>query len=126
MTAPHRPRAGLAVNEKEPMRLLNRDRLALAFRITGVVAGFAIIGVASAASSWSKEWVVALSIVVVIGGAIAYHLLTSIVRCPSCRSGVFNFRIGPVDAKRKFFHCRRCGTTAWLAEGFYWQSDING
>jgi hypothetical protein len=117
---------GNQVNTKVTMHLLNRDRFALAFRITGALAGFAFMGLAFATSSWSKGWVVALFIVVVVGGGLAYHLLTSIVRCPSCRSAVFNLGIGPVDAKRKFFCCRRCGTTAWLAEGFYWQSDVNG
>ncbi len=100
--------------------------MALAFRIVGAIAGLAIIACAFATSSWHSRWVLVLVGVVVIGGAVSYHLLTSIVRCPSCRNGVFNFRIGQIDEKQKIFSCRRCSATAWLAEGFYWQRDING
>ncbi len=64
--------------------------------------------------------------IVVIGGAVSYHLLTSIVQCPACGDNLTNFGIGSEDAKRKEFSCRRCGATAWLSEGIYWQSDING
>jgi len=103
-----------------------RDRVALAFRIAGAVTGLAIVVLAFATSSWNRGWVVVLFTVVAVGGAVSYHLLTSVVRCPSCRRRVFNFRIGQPEAKRKTFSCRRCGATAWLAEGFYWQHDING
>ena len=114
------------MNSAESAHLSNRDRLALAFRVVGAVSGLALIVVAFATSSWNSTWVLVLIAVVVIGGAVSYHLLTSMVRCPSCRSGVFNFRIGSAEAQRKTFSCRRCGATAWLAEGFYWQRDING
>lgn len=100
--------------------------MALTFRIVGALAGFAVIGFAFATSSWSNVWVLALVVLVTLGGAVAYHLLTSIVRCPACGGGIFNFRIGSAESKRKNFLCRRCGATAWLAEGFYWQNDING
>ncbi len=106
--------------------LSSRDRWALAFRIAGAVAGFSIIAVAFATSSWNTSWVLLLFAIVVIGGAVAYYILTSIVRCPACGDGMTNLRIGPVDAKRREFSCRRCGATAWLSEGFYWQRDING
>lgn len=110
----------------ESTHLSSRDRLALAFRIAGALAGFTILALAFATSSWDNGWILGLFAVVVIGGAVSYHLLTSVVRCPSCRSKVFNFGIGPEEAKRKTFSCRRCGATSWLAEGFYWQRDING
>ncbi len=106
--------------------LSKRDRVALAFRIAGAVVGLGIIVFAFATSSWNRAWVLVLIAVVVIGGAVSYHLLTSMVRCPSCKNGVFNFRIGQIEEKRKMFLCRRCGATAWLAEGFYWQREING
>lgn len=111
---------------RESTHLSSRDRLALAFRIAGAVSGLALIALAFATSSWNSPLVLTLFVIVVIGGAVAYHLLTSVVRCPSCRSRLFNFRIGQAEAKRKTFSCRRCGATAWLAEGFYWQSEING
>ena len=95
-------------------------------RIVGAVTGLAIFAFAFATSRWDSTWVLALIAVVVIGGGVAYHLLTSMVRCPSCGNGVFNFRIGQVGEKKKTFSCRQCGATAWLAEGFYWQRDING
>jgi len=41
-------------------------------------------------------------------------------------AGMVSFRIVPVEEKRRKFSCRRCGATAWLSEGFYWQTDING
>lgn len=100
--------------------------MAIAFRIIGAVVGLAIIAYAFATSSWNNGWILLLLAVVVIGGAVFYHLLTSMVRCPSCGSGVFNFRIGELEAKQKNFLCRRCGAEAWLTEGFYWQRDING
>jgi hypothetical protein len=100
--------------------------VALAFRIAGAAAGLVIIILAFATSSWNTPWLIALFVAIVIGGAAAYHLLTSVVRCPSCRSGVVNFRIGQAEAKRKIFSCRHCGATAWLTEGFYWQREING
>jgi len=98
----------------------------MAFRIAGAVTGLAIAALAFATASWDRGWVRVLFAVVAVGGAVAYHLLTSVVRCPSCRNGVVNFRIGTVEADRKTFACRRCGHTAWLAEGFYWQRDFSG
>jgi hypothetical protein len=106
--------------------LSRRDKFALAFRIAGAVAGFAIIAVAFATSSWNSLWVLILFPLVVIGGGVSYYLLTSIVRCPACQNRMMNFRIGPIEAKRREFSCRSCGATAWLSEGFYWQDDING
>lgn len=103
-----------------------RDRFALAFRIVGTIAGFAVVIAAFATSSWHSVWMIALVVVVVIGGALSYHLLTSIVRCPACSNAIVNLAIGSVDTKRKHFNCRHCGAQAWLAEGFYWQDDING
>lgn len=85
-----------------------------------------MVVLAFATSSWNSGWFLGLFAVVVIGGGVSYHLLTSVVRCPSCRNAVFNVRIWAVGAKRKAFSCRHCGATAWLAEGFYWQEDING
>jgi len=98
----------------------------MAFRIAGALAGAAIAVLAFATSSWSSAWVVGTFVVVVVGGAAVYHLLTSVVRCPACSQGVVNLRIGSVDEKRKHFHCRNCGATAWLAEGFFWQGDFSG
>lgn len=114
------------MNEHEPTHLRFRDRLALAYRIVGALAGFAIIVAAFATSGWNSGWVIAAVIAVVVGGAVSYHLLTSIVRCPGCGGRIVNLRIGSDDAKRKHFSCRRCGAAAWLIEGFYWQSDSNG
>ncbi len=110
----------------ESMHLSRRDKFALAFRIAGAVAGFAIVAVAFATSSWNSGWVLILFPLVVIGGGVSYYLLTSVVRCPACQNRIMNFRIGLIEAKRKEFSCRRCGATAWLSEGFYWQDDING
>lgn len=114
------------MNSGASTHLTKRDRVALAFRIIGALVGFAVITWAFATSSWNKEWVLLLVVVLVIGGAVFYHLMTSMVRCPSCRNGVFNFRIGAVEARQKNFLCPRCGAKAWLAEGFYWQRDIDG
>lgn len=110
----------------EPTHLSSRDRFALAFRIAGSVTGLTTAALAFATSSWNSGWVVALFAFVTIGGGVSYHLLTSVIRCPSCRNGVFNFRIAADDAKRKTFTCRHCGATAWLSEGFYWQGDFSG
>lgn len=114
------------MNSGVSTHLSERDRVALAFRIVGAIVGLAAIVLAFATSSWNNVWMLILLAVVVVGGALIYHLLTSMVRCPSCRSRVSNFRIGTVEAKQKNFLCRRCGAEAWLAEGFYWQRDING
>lgn len=63
---------------------------------------------------------------IVGGGAVTYHLVTLILRCPSCRGRMVNLGFEPVDAKRKPFSCRRCGAKAWLAGGSYWQREIGG
>ena len=114
------------MDAKAAVHLFRRDRCALAFRIVGTLAGFAVIGFAFATSSWNDRWVLVLFACVAGGGAGAYHLLTSIVPCPTCGEQMFNFGIGPAGSKRKHFQCRRCGARAWLAEGFYWQSDFSG
>ncbi len=104
--------------------LTRRDRVALVFRVVGAILGFILVIWAFATSRWSSRWVVGAFVFITVGGAIAYHLLTSIVRCPSCAGMVSNFRIVSADDKRKSFSCRRCGTHSWLAEGFYWLDDI--
>lgn len=109
---------------REPMHLTNRDRVAVAFRILGALSGGALVLFAFATSNWNSPWMIAMFVLIVVGGALAYHLLTSLVRCPSCSHAVANFRIGQVGETRKEFVCRHCGATAWLKEGFYWQSDF--
>jgi hypothetical protein len=37
-----------------------------------------------------------------------------------------NFGITADDTKRKLFVCRRCGASAYLTEGFFWQRDFSG
>lgn len=103
-----------------------RDRFALRFRVVGALVGLPIIAVVFATSSWRNPWVVALYALVTVGGAVGYHLLTSVVRCPACAATVTNWRVASEDATRKLFPCGRCGTVAWLAEGFYWQGDVAG
>jgi DNA-directed RNA polymerase subunit RPC12/RpoP len=61
--------------------------------------------------------------IVMVGGPLSYHLLTSIVSCPTCTSRVINLGISADDANRKVFSCSKCGTSAYLTEGFYWQRD---
>ncbi len=106
--------------------LAAQDRAAFILRIAGAVTGFAVIAVTAATSSWGNRWVLAVLLITIIGGAVAYYLLTSIAQCPSCRNRMHNFEIGSVDAKRKLFSCSCCGAMAWIAEGFYWQRDVNG
>jgi hypothetical protein len=110
----------------EPIHLARRDRFALVSRIAGTLIGFVIIILASAFSGWSNGWVIGFFVFVIVGGALWYHLLTSIVRCPGCTRRLFNLRISSEDSKRKLFVCNQCGTTAWLREGFYWQREIDG
>jgi hypothetical protein len=114
------------VESQSAIHLSSRDRWARALRIIGAIAGFALIAFGFATSTWNSARVVVPFGIVAVGGALAYHLLTSIVRCPTCRHRLVNLRIGADDAKRKHFPCRRCGATAWLTEGFYWQDDVNG
>lgn len=108
------------------VHLRSRDRLVLRFRVVGAVVGLLVVAAVFATSSWENPWGVASFVLVTVGGALAYHLLTSVVRCPTCASRVANWRISSADATRKLFACRQCGTVAWLAEGFYWQSEISG
>ncbi|MEX2125398.1 MAG: hypothetical protein WD795_16005 [Woeseia sp.] len=103
-----------------------RDRFTLIFRVAGAISGLLIIVAAFATSSWGNGWVVAVFVLITVGGAISYHVLTSVVRCPACAGRVFNWRISSERAKSKLFSCRKCGTLAWLAEGFYWQREISG
>jgi hypothetical protein len=110
----------------EPTHLARRDRFALAFRVAGFVFGLAVAVIATATSSWDRGWTVALFALATGGGALAYHLITSIVRCPGCSGRVFNLSIASDGAKRKTFLCSRCGAAAWLREGFYWQGDFSG
>ena len=115
-----------AVTTPTLLHLKARDRFAFAFRVAGPLAGLLIVAAAVAMSSWGNRWVIGLFALVTVGGAIAYHVLTSAVRCPACAGRVFNWRISSEHATRKLFSCRRCGTLAWLAEGFYWQGEISG
>jgi len=110
---------------KAPLHLARRDRIALGFRLAGALLGFGVIIYGFATSSWNSPMVLGLFGFVAIGGALSYYLLTSIVRCPTCAEKVTNFRIGPVDARRKLFSCAHCGTNSWLREGFYWQSEFS-
>ena len=103
-----------------------RDRLARRHRVIGAAAGFLLIGIAFATSSWNSPWFMILFGIYIVGGVLSYYLLTSIVQCPSCHGRVSNFRIASAEADRKIFACRNCGSTSWLAEGFYWQSETSG
>jgi hypothetical protein len=95
-----------------PIRLKQRDRFALAYRVGGMILGLALLAWSIATSS-SGPWTIALFVLVTVGGAISYHVLTSVIRCPGCNA-------------RKVFHCSRCGATAYLTEGFFWQTDFSG
>lgn len=108
------------------IHLKRRDRFAVAFRIVGALLGLVVIAVASLTASWTQVWVITLFSVIVVGGAFSYHVLTSIVSCPSCGSRMQNLGISSEDAKFKAFKCRQCGASSYLREGFYWQRDISG
>jgi len=114
------------VKGNQPEHLKTRDRFAWTFRVVSALCGLLIYATAFATSSWENRWVVALISIVTVGGAIAYHVLTSVVRCPACANRVFNWRIPSDHAKRILFACSKCGKRAWLAEGFYWQGEISG
>ena len=105
----------------EPLHLTRRDRGVLAYRLVGAGCGLTLVVVAFATSSWENGWMIALFGLVTVGGAISYHLLTSVVHCPTCTARVTNFRISADDANRKLFLCRACGTSVYLTEGFYWR-----
>ena len=106
-----------------PIRLTQRDRLALGYRVGSAILGFALLAWAAATSSWGP-WTIALLVLVTVGGGISYHVLTSVARCPRCSSRVINLSITSAETRRKEFHCSRCGTIAYLTEGFFWQSDF--
>ena len=109
-----------------PVHLTRRDRFALAFRLVGVIVSLALVIAIAATWGWSSAATLVLVALVIGAGALLYHLLTSIVRCPACAGRIYNLRIASDHAKRKLFHCMRCGAVAWLREGFYWQSDVSG
>lgn len=108
------------------IHLKKRDRRVFIYRVVGAIGGLVFIFAGFATSSWDNGWMQALFVLVTVGGALAYHLLTSVVRCPTCSSRVMNFRISADDADKKLFSCRRCGTSAYLTEGFYWQREFGG
>ena len=110
----------------EPIHLKERDRFAFAYRVAGAVAGLTLVAAVFATSSWDNGWVIALFGLITAGGAVSYHLLTSLAACPKCGVGMSNFQISSAYAKRKLFICSNCGTKAYLTEGFYWQRDIAG
>jgi uncharacterized protein YbaR (Trm112 family) len=114
----------MVVNSR--VHLERRDRHAFRFRLSGAVVGAAVVVAAFATSSWDSPWVIGAFVLVTCGGAVAYYLLTSIVRCPSCNARLANFRIASDDERQKTFACGRCGAAAYLREGFYWQSDTAG
>ncbi len=114
------------MNADQPIHLKTRDRSAFAYRVVGAVCGLAFIGAGFATSSWGNGWMIALFVLVTVGGAVSYHLLTSVVRCPACASTMINLRISGYDADRKLFSCSHCGTSAYLKEGFYWQQETAG
>lgn len=105
---------------------MQRDRLAFAYRLRGASFGLAFVVWALASSSRKRGWIIALLLAVVVGGAVVYHLLTSIAQCPSCNSRIVDLGIGRAEARRKLFRCDRCGTTAYLTEGFVWQREFSG
>ena len=110
----------------EPTHLAVRDRIAFWFRVAGALGGLALIAWAFASSNWGSTWVMTLFVVITIGGAVSYHVLTSLVRCPTCASRVVNLRISSAEANQKHFLCGKCGASAYLQEGFYWQRDWSG
>jgi hypothetical protein len=114
------------LNPADTIHLKLQDRLAFAFRVAGTLAGMTLIIAIFATSGWNNGIMIWLFCLIVVGGALAYHLLTSLARCPGCRNATSNFRIGADQEKRKVFTCTRCGTSAYLVEGFYWQSDFSG
>ena len=110
----------------EPVPLRRRDRLAFAWRMGGTALGVAALAWFFFSEGWRHGEAFALVAAVIVGGALVYHLLTSVVRCPSCEATVVNLAIADSDVKRKLFHCSRCGANASLTEGFYWQQDVSG
>ena len=109
----------------DPIRLAGRDRFAFALRVVGALLGLAL-GAWAIVPESHHPWALAAFVGLVVGGAALYHLVTSVVRCPACGSTLRNFRIQDDDARRKTFRCARCGTAAYLTEGFFWQRDVSG
>ena len=112
-------------NATEPIRLERQDRLVFAYRIAGAISGLFLVFWSLASSSWKRPEVQVSLFLVIVGGALLYHLLTSLVRCARCRAFTTNFAIGR-KGPRKLFHCVRCGSVVYLTEGFFWQSDSSG
>jgi hypothetical protein len=114
------------VNEpesSEPVRLKERDRFVLAYRVAGTILGFGLMAWAAATSSWGR-WTIALLVLVIVGGGVFYHVLTSFTRCPRCNARMVNLAITSPETRRKLFRCSQCSSTAYLTEGFYWQDDF--
>jgi hypothetical protein len=109
----------------DPIRLKQRDHVALAYRVVGALLGFALLSWATATSSWGT-WTIALFVLVTVGGAISYHILTAVTRCPGCNTRMINLAITSPETRRKLFRCSHCRTSAFLTEGFFWQSDFSG
>jgi hypothetical protein len=107
-------------DSSEPIRLKQRDRIAFAYRVAGTILGFALLAWSTATSSWGR-WTIALFVLVIVGGAISYHVLTSVTRCPSCNARMINLAITSPETRRKVFHCSHCRAIAYLTEGFFWQ-----
>ncbi len=106
--------------------MTRRDQVAFAVRLIGTVVGLSLVAWAFATSSWRRGMTLALLFAVVVGGAVVYHLLTSLARCPACRARTVNLTIGRASEKGKLFRCRRCGAVAYLREGFSWQRETTG
>jgi predicted Zn finger-like uncharacterized protein len=108
-----------------PIRLERRDRFAVVYRVCVTILGAALLAW-SILTSVGTGWTIAIFMVVVVGGAIAYHVLTSVTSCPSCDTRMINLAITNSETrpKQKTFRCSRCGTTSYLTEGFFWQADF--
>jgi len=108
------------------VRMKDRDRVAFLYRVAGTIAGLALAAWTFAASAWNSPWSIGLMLLLLVGGAMSYHVMTSVARCPSCRARMVNFSIGRADALTKPFRCPGCGASAYLTEGFFWQRDFSG
>lgn len=114
------------MHANEPIHLQQRDRIAVVYRICGALAGLVLMAVAFAMEGWDTPGLIPLFVLVTGGGAISYHVLTSVVACPRCGARMVNFRVPSPDSTRKLFVCRHCAASAYLKEGYYWQSDFSG
>jgi hypothetical protein len=120
--------SGGRVNEPgspAPIRLTRSDRLALAYRLGCTILGAALVAGSYAWYSWENP-TIALFVGVTVGGAIAYHVLTSVARCPRCNARMINLAVTSPETRRKLFRCSHCGTVAYLTAGFFWQDDVSG